>query len=271
MNWRRTPHNTGCLVAESSSCSDLNEVNLLTGGFSDPLNLAKFNLIHGIFQTKAKYSTVLIKHSSHMWLNSKKINLFSLISIPLPSVHTFSLAHLFPPFLLPLISVPVCHHWDHRNLCVRRVPQIFEETQTALHPGLLRLLLHPGISHDHRGKTQRHTSMYAHTDLTPQRTLKHPPCALWLFLWISRQISACKAKLQPSEDRLNEWNKRGWVLLKSPQTASDGKIQPKGFIHVISYDPVQGSVAVRITLTCTSLKKWWRRGVMARRSFEFLF
>ncbi len=106
----------------------------------------------------------------------------------------------FSPLFLPIISIPVCHHWDHRNLCVRRVPQILEETQTALHPGLLHLLLHPGISHDHRGTTQtlKRSSVCAHWCHTVG-PLEHSPRALRLFLWISRQISACKAKSQLSE------------------------------------------------------------------------
>lgn len=82
---------------------------------------------------------------------------------------------LFPLFTfshisLSLISIPVRHHRDHRNLRVRRVPQILEETQTAVHPGLLRQLLHPRISHDHRGTTRRHkTYIYicVHTDASP--------------------------------------------------------------------------------------------------------
>lgn len=59
------------------------------------------------------------------------------------------------------LSLPVCHHRDHRDLCVGRVPQILAEAQAGLHPGLLRLLLHPGIPHDHRGTDATHAYLSA--------------------------------------------------------------------------------------------------------------
>lgn len=48
--------------------------------------------------------------------------------------------------------VPVCHHRDHRDLHLGRVPQVPAHTQAGLHSGLLRLLLHHGLSDDHSGK-----------------------------------------------------------------------------------------------------------------------
>lgn len=60
----------------------------------------------------------------------------------------------FPSFCPLLCSITVCHHWDHRNICLRWVPQVLEETQAGLHADLLCLLFHSGFSYDHRGTTQ---------------------------------------------------------------------------------------------------------------------
>lgn len=62
-----------------------------------------------------------------------------------------------PTLLLPLSSFSVRHHRDHRDIRVRRVPQILEETQARLHSRLLHRFLHPGLPHDNRG-THRNTS-----------------------------------------------------------------------------------------------------------------
>lgn len=58
---------------------------------------------------------------------------------------------------LPCPSPPVCHHWDHRDLGVGWVSEVPEEAQSALHSGLLHLLLHPGLPDDHRGLKGTHT------------------------------------------------------------------------------------------------------------------
>lgn len=168
---------------------------------------------------------------------------------------TLSLSwHLPTVSPIPPNPIPVCHHWDHCNLGVRRIPQVPEETQATLHPGLLCRLLHPGISHDHRGTpyTQKHTFTSIQTykaHVSRQRSYIYPLIYSYLMaclrletgsrdalafsptrpptlLWISRQICACKVKAWPSEDRLAEWNKRGWSAIKIPLDSSEGKIQP---------------------------------------------
>lgn len=55
---------------------------------------------------------------------------------------------------------PVCHHWDHCNLCVGWVSKVLEEAQSALHSGLLHLLLHPGVPNDHRGMEKTHIHLF---------------------------------------------------------------------------------------------------------------
>lgn len=148
----------------------------------------------------------------------------------LPSLHIF--LHSSSPF----ISIPVCHHWDHRNLCVGRVPQILEETQTSLYPGLLHLLLYPGISHDHRGMgtDTKHTSMYVHTDATQQGHLSRRPATLSLNkptdFCMQSEVAAFRGQAQWVEQE-------SMSLIKPPlaPTASEGKIQAKaGFMHFIS-------------------------------------
>lgn len=102
----------------------------------------------------------------------------------------------------PIISIPVCHHWDHRDLRVRRVPQILEETQTALHLGLLRLLLHSRVPHDHRG-----TVHYAQHCMCHSAGKAWTPCDSAVGL-AETFISACKANLWLSELMLGELNNR---------------------------------------------------------------
>lgn len=82
-------------------------------------------------------------------LDSKKLT-SDLLTSAWRSLNIYSVLFLNEILLSPPFST-VCHHWDHRNLGFGWVPQVFEEAQTALHPGLLHLLLHPGISNDHRG------------------------------------------------------------------------------------------------------------------------
>lgn len=45
-------------------------------------------------------------------------------------------------------TIPVCHHRDHSDVHLGRVPQVPAHTQAGLHPGLLHLLLHHGLSND---------------------------------------------------------------------------------------------------------------------------
>lgn len=125
----------------------------------------------------------------------------------------------FPP-LFPssmLISTPVCHHRDHCHLRVGRVPQVLEETQAALHPGLLRLLLHPGISHDHRGTDTdaRHTPLQA----TPMpRGSKYLPQRYSATLSLSKVTDSClQSEVVAPGGQGSVSGTRWWVLLKSRQ------------------------------------------------------
>lgn len=49
-------------------------------------------------------------------------------------------------------TIPVRHHRDHRDLHLRRVPQVPAHTQAGLHSGMLHLFLHHGLSNDHSGQ-----------------------------------------------------------------------------------------------------------------------
>lgn len=82
----------------------------------------------------------------------------------------------------PFVCFSVCHHRDHRDLCVRWIPQVFAHAQGPVHSGLLRVLLHHGLSYDHSGN---HTA-FGHHCLCPA-----PLCCLLssctsckMFSWI---------------------------------------------------------------------------------------
>lgn len=72
----------------------------------------------------------------------------------------YSISVFWKKYFFPILFPPVCHHWDHCNLCVRWVSKVLEEAQSALHAGLLHLLLHPGIPNDHRGMKKTHIHLF---------------------------------------------------------------------------------------------------------------
>lgn len=107
-------------------------------------------------EKSAELDALKTDNNTELWCSSCESNLRLMLSC----LQRYSICVFWKKYFFPILFPPVCHHWDHCNLCVRWVSKVLEEAQSALHAGLLHLLLHPGIPNDHRGMKKTHIHLF---------------------------------------------------------------------------------------------------------------